>query len=52
MWFLPGALVSYTDKTDCHEIDEILLKAALKAIALNQIQCTSNATTITHHEGV
>jgi hypothetical protein len=29
-----------------------LLKAALKAIALNQIQCTSNATTITHHEGV
>ena len=28
-WFSPGTLVSSTNKTDCHEISEILLKVVL-----------------------
>ena len=28
-WFSPGTLVSSTNKTDCHDIAEILLKVAL-----------------------
>jgi hypothetical protein len=28
-WFSPGPLVSSTNKTDCHDIAEILLKVAL-----------------------
>jgi hypothetical protein len=30
-WFSPGTLVSSTNKTDCHNITEILLKVALSA---------------------
>jgi uncharacterized membrane protein len=29
-WFSPGTLASSTTKTVCHDIDEILLKVALK----------------------
>jgi hypothetical protein len=29
-WFSPGPPVSSTNKTDCHDITEILLKVALK----------------------
>jgi hypothetical protein len=28
-WFSPGTLVSSTNKTDCHDVAEILLKVAL-----------------------
>jgi hypothetical protein len=30
MWFSQGTLLSSTNKTDCHNITEILLKVALK----------------------
>ena len=33
-WFLPGTLVSSCNKTDCHDITEILLKMALNIITL------------------
>jgi len=32
--FLPGTLVSSTNKTDCHDITEILLKVVLNAMTL------------------
>ena len=31
-WFSPGIPISSTNKTDCHDITEILLKMALKTI--------------------
>jgi hypothetical protein len=31
-WFSPGTPVSYTNKTDRHDITEILLKVALNTI--------------------
>jgi hypothetical protein len=31
-WFSPGTPVSPTNKTDCHDITEILLKVALNTI--------------------
>ena len=31
-WFSPGTPVSSTNKTDCHDITEILLKVALSTI--------------------
>jgi hypothetical protein len=31
-WFSPGNLVSSTNKTDCHDIIEILLKVVLNTI--------------------
>ena len=34
-WFSPGPLVSSTNKTDCHDITEIVLKMALSTINLN-----------------
>jgi len=33
-WFSLGTLISSTNKTDCHDITEILLKVALNTIAL------------------
>jgi hypothetical protein len=36
-WFSPGTLVSPTNKTDCHDITEILLKVALNAITLSPL---------------
>jgi len=33
-WFSPGTPFSYTNKTDCHDITEILLKVALNTITL------------------
>ena len=39
-WFSPGPLVSFTNKTDCHDIIEILLKVALNTIKTNK-QCRS-----------
>jgi hypothetical protein len=35
-WFPPGPLVSSTNKTDYHDITEILLKMALNTIKQNQ----------------
>jgi len=35
-WFFPGTPVSSTNKTDSHDITEILLKVALYIINLNQ----------------
>ena len=32
LWFSPGTPVSSTNKTDCHDITEILLKVALNSI--------------------
>ena len=31
-WFSPGTPVSFTNKTDCHDKTEILLKVALNTI--------------------
>jgi len=36
-WFSPGNPVSSTNKADCHDIAEILLKVALNTITLNPI---------------
>jgi hypothetical protein len=33
-WFSPGTTVSSTNKTDCHDITEILLKVVLNTITL------------------
>jgi hypothetical protein len=38
--FSPGTPVSSTNKTDCHDITDILLKVALNTI--NQTNCTFN----------
>jgi hypothetical protein len=35
VWFSPGSPVSSTNKTDCHNITEILLKVALNTITLH-----------------
>jgi hypothetical protein len=32
LWFSPGPPVSFTNKTNCHDITEILLKVALNII--------------------
>jgi hypothetical protein len=34
-WFSPGALIYSINKTDRHDITEILLKVVLNTIALN-----------------
>jgi len=36
-WFSPGTPVSFTNKTDCHYITEILLKVALNTIKQNKL---------------
>ena len=33
-WFSPGTPVSFINKTDCHDINEILLKVALNTTTL------------------
>jgi hypothetical protein len=35
-WFSPGPPVSYTNKTDRHDVTEMLLKVALNTIRPNQ----------------
>ena len=46
LWFSPYSLVSSTNKTDCHDITEILLKVALNTITPNRkYQCTINPLT-------
>jgi hypothetical protein len=37
-WFFPGTLVSSTNKTDCHNIAEILLKVVLNTITITPLQ--------------
>jgi hypothetical protein len=39
-WCFPGTPVSSTNKTDCHDITEILLKVALNIIALTLLPST------------
>jgi hypothetical protein len=34
LWFSPGTMVSFTNKTDIHEIAEILLKVTLNTMTL------------------
>jgi hypothetical protein len=36
-WFSPGIPVSSTNKTDCHNITEILLKVALNTITITHV---------------
>jgi len=36
-WFSPGIPVSSTNKIDCHDITEILLKVALNSLTLTPI---------------
>jgi hypothetical protein len=36
-WFSPGTLVSSTNKSDRHNITEILLKVALKTLQTNPV---------------
>ena len=47
-WFSPGTPVSSTNKTDRHDITEILLKVALNTITLTTIQ----NTWITYHQSM
>jgi hypothetical protein len=37
LWISPGTLVSFTNKTDHHDITEILLKVALNTITLTPL---------------
>jgi hypothetical protein len=37
LWFSPGTPASFTTKTGCHDIAEILLKVVLNTINQNQI---------------
>ena len=37
LWFFPGSPISSTNKTDRHDIAEILLKVVLNIIILNLI---------------
>jgi len=46
-WFSPGTPVSSTNKTDNHDITEILLKVALNT--LNQTKSNPFCTTLTFH---
>jgi len=46
-WFSPGTPVSSTNKTDCHDITEILLKVALNTINLTKNLVNKN--TISHY---
>jgi hypothetical protein len=52
-WFSPGTPVSSTNKTDCYDIAEILLKVALNTIKPNQskvnVTCTENGIFISGH---
>ena len=41
-WFSPCTPVSSTNKTDCHEITEILLKVALNTITIIPLQAKKN----------
>jgi hypothetical protein len=41
-WFSPGSPVFSTNKTDCHDITEILLKVALNAIKQTNKQAYRN----------
>jgi hypothetical protein len=43
-WFSPGTPVSSTNKTDGHDITEILLKVALKTITLTPIKVNMQGT--------
>jgi hypothetical protein len=45
-WFSPGAPVSLTNKTESHDIAEILLKVALDIIKLNLNQYLMDPSTI------
>jgi hypothetical protein len=40
-WFSPGTPVSSTNKTDCHDITEILLKVVLNTITLTLKKLTT-----------
>jgi hypothetical protein len=40
LWFSPGTQVSSTNKTDRHDITEILLKLAINTIKPNQTKPT------------
>ena len=44
-WFSPGPPVSSTNKTDCHDITEILLKVALITTKQTRISKKQSATT-------
>ena len=41
-WVSPGTPVSSTNKTDNHDITEILLKVALNIVTLTLDKCTGN----------
>jgi hypothetical protein len=44
LWFSPGSPVTSTNKTDCHDITEILLKVALNTITLTPLSGNKNHT--------
>ena len=46
LWFSPGPPVSSTNKTDHHDITEILLKVALNTITLTLIQWNVSKFTV------
>jgi hypothetical protein len=48
-WFSPGTLVSSTDKTDHHDITEILLKVALNDIRQTNKQTFYNKRPVASH---
>jgi hypothetical protein len=54
LWFFPGTPVSSTNKTDCHNITEILLKVALntiKQIQINHIALCAILIIDNNHDG-
>ena len=43
-WFFPGTPISSTNKTDCHDITDILFKVPLNTLNPNQLNLTINGT--------
>ena len=43
-WFSPGTLVSSTNKTDCHDIAELVLEVTLNTC--NSIQSLHNSSSV------
>jgi len=48
-WFSPGTLVSSTNKTDRHDINEILLKVLFKTIAITPYTIDNMATIMIYY---
>ena len=49
LWFFRGTLISSTNKTDCHDITDILMKVVLNTISL-KYHCINNKHSLISYE--